>query len=906
MPLLVKFRSFLRNLFWSRLVDVDLDQEVRAHLDLLIEENLRAGMSPKEARRAARMELGGIEQVKEQVRERRIGNWLRSVISDCRYGFRMLRKSPGISLIAVLTLAVGIGANTTIFSVMNGVFFRPLPFRAAQRLVVLSEQNVRETNWTRNPAMATIFEWEKHARSFEQIELAVNNEETANLTLGNETERLKVQFVTAGLPTLLGVEPVIGRGFQVGEPTMSGAAAGVTAQILISQAMWQRHWAADPGVLGKHLDLFDRTLTIVGVMPTNAWVYPWLRNIDVWMAVDPASSPKEFLPELRWLGVLARLKPDVSPQQARAEMRVFAQQLADTHPENRDWTADALPPQEVWFGGQRRSFYLLLGAVGFVLLIACANVANLLLARAGARTSEMAIRASMGCTRVRILRQLLTESVLLALIGGALGLALSYWGVQLFIAVLPDLGSLADKIVMDARVLTFTFALATVTGILFGAFPAIHISTSDLNRFLKEGGDRSGGGVRNLGGNLLVVGEIALTLILLAGAGLMVNSFVRLQEVDFGYNPTHLLTASVELDGEKYKQFVEGDIQRTTPAADDFFQQTLGRLQNTPGVASAALEGALGQCLVRIAGRSDGDDKPTINFAEIDSSFLSTMQIHLSAGRNLTANDDERSPWVALINTTMAKRFFHDLSPIGKQIYLTLADSNGRKIDEPSPRVIVGVVADAQEFGVGRPPQTVTYIPYRQHIRDYLGGDAYTHFSKRLLLRTSGNPLAITRGLRAAIGEVDRTQVIANIQSMEQIVAEQLSPWRFMTQVLGTLAAIAIALAVMGTYGVMSYTVNRRTHEIGVRMVLGARSRDVLGIVLTQGLKLTVPGIVLGLAGAMALTRFLSRMLFGVPATDPVTFSVVSVLLAAIALAACYLPARRAIGVDPAKALRNE
>jgi predicted permease len=907
MPLLVKVRSFLRNLFLSRNVEVDLDQEVHAHVALLIEENIRAGMSPKEAQRAAWIELGGIEQVKEQVREKRIGNWLHSVISDCRYGFRMLRKSPGISLVAVITLALGIGANTTIFNIMNGIFFRPLPFRGADRLVVLNEQNVRERNWTRNPAMATIFDWEKNTRSFEQIELAVNNEETANLTLGNETERLKVQFVTVGLPDMLGIEPVIGHGFQAGEPTMSGAAGGMTSQVLISQAMWQRHWAGDPGVLGKQLTLLNGTFTIVGVMPTNAWVYPWLKNIDVWMAVDPASSPKEFLPELRWLGVLARLKPDISLRQARAEMNVLGRQLADAQPEtNRDWTADVLPPKDAWFAETRKSFYLLLGAVGFVLLIACANVANLLLARAGARTTEMAIRASMGCTRARILRQLLTESVLLGLIGGALGLALSYWGVKLFVVLLPDLAPLASSIVMDATVLTFTLALAAFTGILFGAFPALQISTSDLNRFLKEGGDRSGGGARNMGGSVLVVGEIALTLILLAGAGLMINSFVRLQGVDFGYNPAHLLTASVELDGEKYKQLLEGDLQRATPATDNFFQQTLQHLQNMPGVISAALEGATGQCLLRIAGRSDSGDKPTVNFAEADSSYVPTMQIHLISGRNLTATDDERSPWVALINATMAARFFPNESPLGKQIYLTLLDSNGRKVDEPSARVIVGVVADAKEFGPSRQTQPTTYVPYRQHIRDYLGGDAYTHFSKRLLLRTSGNPLSMAGIVRSIIGEVDRTQVVTDIRSMEQIVAEQVSPWRFMTQILGILAGIAITLAVIGTYGVMSYIVSRRTHEIGVRMALGARSSHVLGMVIKQGLKLTVPGIMLGLAGALMLTRFIGNMLYGVPPTDLLTFSVVSVLLAGIALAACYFPARRATGVDPVRALRNQ
>lgn len=829
-----------------------------------------------------------------------------SVLQDIRYGLRMLRRSPGVSVVAVLTLALGIGANTTIFSVMNGVFFRPLPFRGASRLVVLAERNLREQNWARNPAMTTVFDWEKQTQSFAQIELAVNNEETANLTMGNAAERLRVQFVTPGLPDMLGIEPEIGHGFRATEPTMGGAASGTYNNILISHAMWHRHWGGDPGVLGKSINLFNNSMTIVGVMPPNAWVYPWLRNIDVWMAVDPAASPKEFPPELRWLGVLARLKPDSSLKQARAEMKALGGRLAQAHPEtNRDWTAEALPPQEAWFGGAKKSFYLLLGAVGFVLLIACANVANLLLARAGGRTTEMAIRASIGGTRARILRQLLTESVVLALIGGVLGLAMSNWGVKLFVVLLPDLGSLVDKIEIDGRVLAFALGLASFTGILFGAVPAIRLSRFDLNRSLKEGGDRSGG-ARNLGGSLLVIGEVALTLILLAGAGLMVNTFVRLQRVDLGFNPAQMLTVNVELDGEKYKQFVEGDIQHVTPAVDDFFQRTVARLEKTPGVVSAALEGATGQCLLRIAGRSDSGEQPSVAFAEVDNNYVPTMQIRLLDGRNLTVQDDERSPWVALINTTMAKRYFSNETPIGKQIYLTLGDFSGRKVPEPSGRTIVGVVADNKEFGPSGQPQPMTYIPYRQHIRDYLGGNAYTHFAKRLLLRTSGNPLAMTRAARSVVGEVDPTQVVTEIRSMEQIVSEQLTPWRFMTQILGILAGVAITLAAMGTYGVMSYTVSRRTHEIGVRMALGAGSRDVLGMVLKQGLKLAVPGIALGLGGALALTRLIGNMLYGIPPTDLLTFSIVSVLLAGIALAACYFPARRAMGVDPVKALRNE
>jgi predicted permease len=897
----------LGELFRKERRERELAAEMESHLQMHIEDNLRGGMSAPEARREALMKLGGVEQTKENYRDRRGLPVLETLLQDFRFALRMLRKKPGFTAAAVLTLALGIGANTTIFSVMNSIFFRPLPFKGADRLVVLNERNVQNQGWQRNPAMATVFEWEKHARSFAQIELAVNNEETANLTLGNETERLRVQFVTPGLPDLLGIRPVLGHGFDAAEPTMSGASGGLYNELLISHAMWQRHWGGDPGVVGKHLDLLSANFTIVGVMPPNAWVFPWLKDVDVWIAANPASNSKEFPPELRWLSVLARLRPDISLRQAQAEMNVFGQQLTQAHPEtNRDWAAEALPLQESWFGNDRKSFYLLMGAVGFVLLIACANVGNLLFARAQARTTEMAIRASMGGTRARIVRQLLTESIVLGLIGGMLGLALSFWGVRLFVALLPELGTLADIVVIDGRVLTFTLGLATFTGILFGMVPAFRMSAIDLNRCLKEGGDRSGGSTR-IGGNLLVVAEVALTLILLAGAGLMVNSFVKLQGVALGFNPFNLLTANVELDGVKYKEFVEGDIQRVTPAVDDFFQHTVERLQRLPGVVSAALEGSAIECSLRILGRSEeGGEQPTARFAEADANYFHTMQIPLVEGRGLNVNDDDRSPWVAVITATLAKRLFPRENPLGKQISLTFADSGGRKIAETRAREIVGVVGDAKESGPSRPASAMIYVPHRQHIRDYLGGVAYMHLSKKLLLRTTGNPLAMTRAVRSAVGDVDRTQVVTNIRSMEQIMAETVSPWRFMMQILGILAGIAVTLAAVGIFGVMSYTVSRRTHEIGLRMALGASSRDMARLVLKHGLRLTVPGIALGVAGAMGLARVMGSALYGVGPSDPLTYVVVSVVLFLVASLASYLPARRAMKVDPLVALRYE
>jgi putative ABC transport system permease protein len=824
------------------------------------------------------------------------------LLQDLRFSLRMLAKSPGFAVVAALTLALGIGANTTIFSVVNGILFRPLPFQSADRLVMLSERNLQNRNWQQNPAMATVFEWEKNAKSFSQIELAVNNIETANLTLGNQTERIKVQFVTPGLTEMLGIKPVLGRGFS----TSDSIKLGQFETMLISYGLWQSHWGGDPNVIGKTGNLLNGTFTIVGVMPPNAWVYPWIRDVSAWVAVDPSKNAREFPPDLRWLGVLGRLRTDVSLQEARAEMKVFGQRLAEAHPEtNRDWIADAIPLRESWFGNDRKSLYLLLGAVGFVLLIACANVANLLLSRAGARTTEMAIRASLGSTRGRLVRQLLTESVTLALIGGIAGLALSFGGVKVFVALVHDL-PLSDQIIIDGTVLSFTLGLAMFTGVLFGIAPAIRISRLNLNQSLKEGGNRSGGTSRQVGGGLLVVGEVALTLILSIGAGLMVNSFVRLRKVDVGFNPAHLLTATVELDGAKYREYIEGDMQRVTPATDDFFQQTVERLQAMPGVTSVALEGAATRCLFDIAGRSnEGGEHPTAVFAEADARYFETMQIPLIEGRSLTSRDDERSPWVVVINSTMAKRFFPSGDPIGKQIYVTFAEGE-RKVAEGRPREIVGVFADAREFGPSEQTPAMMYLPYRQHIRDYPGGFAFTHMTKKLLLRTGGDPLALARTVQTVVGEVDRTQVVAEIKSVEQLTAEAVAPWRILMQVFGVLSGLGIALAALGIFSVMSYTVSRRTHEIGVRMALGASSGDVLGLVLMQGLRLTVPGIVLGLAGAIALTRLMGNMLYGVRPTDPTTFVAVSLLLSAAALLASYIPARRAMRVDPLVALRYE
>ncbi len=820
---------------------------------------------------------------------------LTSVLQDLRFGLRMLRRGPGVALAAIFTLGIGVGANTTIFSVVNAFLLRPLPFQQPDRLVTLWERNAKHPD-QRNPALGTSLEWKTHARSFAQFEFAVNYSETANIVAGNEAERIVTQWVSPGLLRMLGLKPVVGRDFN--------AQDAVQNNIYISHALWQRLWGGDPKVLGKRLDTSVGTFTIIGVMPPDSWVLPWARDPELWIPAKFADQRADT----RWFGCIARLKPGTTVEQAQAEMSIFGKRLAEAHPEtNKDWSATALPLRETWAGDDRSLLYMLMGAVGFVLLIACANVANLLLARSNARGTEMAVRASIGGSRARIVRQLLTESVLLALMGGALGLGLSYFGVALLMALIPDwILSAAGHVGIDGTVLGFTLCLSMLTGILFGLAPAMRVSKLDVNRALKEGGDRSGGG-RQLGGNLLAVGEVALTLVLLAGAGLMVNSFIRVSRVDFGFDRWHLLAADLELDGNTYRDLLPDDMQHLKPATDAYWQQAVERLEKMPGVISASFEGGTRQCPIRIAGRSEEGPEPTSAiFKEVSDRYFSTMRIPTLAGRVLAATDDERTPWVAVINATMAKRYFAKANPIGQQLYVGLTDTGGRRVAEGRPREIVGVVGDVRDFGVQQPVPAMMYVPWRQHIRDYPGGASRTHLAGQLVVRTSGNPLALKDTMRKIIAGIDRTQVVDGVYSMDQAVAEGISQWRIFTQIFGFLSMLAIILAAGGIYGVVSYTVSRRMHEIGVRIALGAGTRDVLRLVLKQGVKLVAPGIVIGLGGAFVVTRGLGELLYDVSPTDLPTFLAVSVLLGIIALAACYVPARRAMRVDPVRALRNE
>jgi putative ABC transport system permease protein len=824
---------------------------------------------------------------------------MKGLLQDIRYGSRMLTRTRSISAVAVLTLALGISVNALIFSLVNALLLRPLRLREPDRLVMLTEQNTKQQGWQRNPALATSLDWRKHAQSFAAIEFGVTYNESANLISGSETQRIETQFVSPDLLGMMGLKPMIGRGFSAQDATGPGS------NVIVSHSLWQQLWGGEPNVIGKSLETSLGTYTVIGVMPPDTWIVPWARNPGIWIPLDPAGPDQR--PDTRWWGCIARLKPGITVPRARAEMAVFGKRLAQADPDkNKDWELRVVPIRDYWYGQDKPLLVMLMGAVGFVLLIACANVANLLLARSGARATEMAIRSSMGGSRGRLIRQLLTESVFLALIGGVLGLGLSYLGVTLLFPLIPKQVLSVPPVSIDETVLGFTLVLSMLTGILFGLAPAVRVSRVDLNRALKEGGDRSGGS-RQLGGNLLVVGEMALTLVLLTGAGLMINSFIRVSRVNLGFDPLRLLLARVDLDGNSYRELMPDDMQRLKPATDAFWQEAVERLEKIPGVVSASFEGATRECPFRIAGRPEqAPETSSAVFVEAGEKYFATMQIPLRAGRPLGPRDDAGAPWVAVINAAMANRYFADGSPIGQQVFISFTDTGGRRVAEGRPREIVGVVGDVRMFGPANDPPAMIYVPFRQHIRDYPGGASSTHLSGTLVVRTSGNPLAYKQITHKVIGGIDRTQVVAAVASMEEAADAGVAQWRVYTQIFGFLAALAIVLAVGGIYGVVSFMVSRRTHEIGVRIALGAGYQQVIGMVLKQGLKLVLLGILIGLAGAYGLTRGVQQLLYEVSPTDVPTLLIVCLVLSVVSITACYLPARRAMRVDPVRALRNE
>jgi putative ABC transport system permease protein len=832
------------------------------------------------------------------------------MFQDLRYGFRILRQRPGFTLAAVIALALGIGANTAIFSVVNAVLLRPLPFPDPERLLVVWQTSQQGEYSQLSFTYPNYDELRKQCQVCEDV--GAWNSYTSTrfaLTGGAQPEQAQYAIVSASLFSVLGVKPALGRAF-LPEEDQPGAARVA----IISYDLWQRRWAGNPKLIGQAVAFDGQSYIVVGVMPPG-FVFPrFPRDAEIWtpLSGDP-NQGRRFSPGTRYLNVMARLKAGATLAQAEAEMDIIARRMERQDPQfNRGLGLSPTPLHRQLTGHLRLALFTLLGAVGFVMLIACANVANLLLARAASRRQEIAMRLALGASRWRLARQLLTESLLLASLGGAAGLLLAAWGVDALSIIPYNAASYYvpysvthDQITLDGRVLGFTFALSMLAGVIFGLAPALQSSRPDVNVTLKgpgassfSGGD--GGRWRHTRG-LLVSAEVALSLMLLVGAGLMIKSFAHLQDVDPGFEPERVLTADISLPRAKYP-----DGQKIAA----FHDQALARLASLPGVAAAGLSSSLplGGTNADTSFFIDGQptleprDRPHTYPRTISPDYFRAMGIRVLEGRAFTEQDHAQAPRVAIINETMARRFWPAQTALGKRVALDL-EAMRFFPDRPPQfdlaagmREIVGVVRDVRHEGLETEPQPEMYVPDRQRPEREMN----------LVVRAAGDPTNLAAAVRNAVYAIDPDQPVANVKPMSSLLADSVAKPRFNYLLLTLFAAVALTLTVTGVYGVASYAVARRTREMGIRLALGAQGLDVLKLVIGEGMKPVIAGLGLGLAGSYALTRVMESLLFNVSATDPTIFAGVAAMLAIVAMLACYLPARRATKVDPAIALRSE
>jgi putative ABC transport system permease protein len=795
---------------------------------------------------------------------------------DIRYGFRMLARKPGFTAVAVLTLALGIGANTAIFSVVNAVVLQPLSYPESNRLVQLWERNDAADLSYFAVSVPHYFAWKERAKTLN--DMGAFREDGFNLTIESEAVRVEGARVTASLLPVLGVEPARGRNFLPEEEW-----SGDEHMVILTEGFWRRRFGADSNLLGQTIILDGAAHTVVGIMPTG-FVFPVQEQVEVMILYG--LNPSQAKEGEHFLRVVARLKPGVALDQARAEMATIADQLGrDSTGRYSGWTVqiESLYNSTVW--QVQEPLLILLGAVALVLLIACVNVANLLLARSTTRNKEMAIRTALGAGRFRLIRQLLIESVLLAVVSGAAGLLLAWWGVDALLALLPSGLPRQGEIGMDAQVFGFAFAVSLLTGVLSGLGPALHRSRTDLQEALKEGGRTLASGGKFPIRSFLVVGELALALVLLVGAGLLVQTFLHLQKVEPGFNPTNTLAMEVTPLQSKYP----GPEQRVL-----FFRELLDRCRALPGVESAAavhvlpLAGGSANSLF-IEGRPapPRGKTPMVSIRAISDDYFNTLGVPLMSGRFLTEREAWGNPRSVIVNQAMARRYWPDEEPVGKRIGW---NPKGPWLE------IVGIVGDVKETGLAEEVQPAVYVPYL----------SASFPTMQLLVRTATDPLSLVDSIRRQAQLMDKNQAIAGFMTLEQFLSGVTAQPRFSALLFGLFAAVALLLAAVGIYGVVSFSVARRTHEIGIRMALGACPLDVLRLVVMQGMRLVLIGVVLGALGAYALGRVVSSLLFGVSPTDPGTFAAMALLLGVVALLACYLPARRATTVDPMVALRYE
>jgi predicted permease len=880
----MKLLSYLRSLLETHrsTSDRELDEELLSHIQNHADDLERSGLPRSEAERRARIAFGSPEKAKESVREQRPGFFLETLANDIRFALRILRKSPGFTCVAILTLALGIGANTAIFSVVDAVLLRPLPYTQPDRIVTVSESEHPFDLLSKNEvATGNFVDWRARNQVFAEIGAA--HYPGYSITGEGSPERVQATDISAGMLRMLGLRPELGREFNSSDDRY-----GAPRVLMLTHELWKSRYGADPNIVGKTIHLDTNPYTVVGVLPPGL-IFP-VERAEVWIPLEQNISPTDMhWYSSHYLDVYARLKPGVTVTQANQEMSRIAAQIKKEQPEsNSGGAALVIPLQEDLAGEIRPALLTLLAAVGFVLLIACANVANLFLVRAVGRSKELATRMALGAGKARLIRQMLTESVLLGLAGGCAGLLVANWTRQILLALSPKSLPHSNAIETDSRVLLFTFLISVSTGLLFGLVPALRGTGLNLSSAL-HGTSRSttsGKSTQRLR-NLLVVVEIAISLVLLTGAGLTMRSFLQLRNTNLGFRSDHAVTARISIPKDRYPK----DEQVAA-----FYDQVLERIHATAGVESAGmisylpLTGSAFDNSFDIVGQPPRpeSDRTYSQIRFVDPDYFGVLGIPLLSGRGFTAHDRLGSARAIVLSEAMAHRFFPGTNPVGQQIIVHAG------LDE-SPWQVVGIVGDVRT-DISSTPEPTMYLPYPQFPYRYMVLAVRTHADTGSMLET----------IRNTVNSVDPDLPVYQMRTLAQLIDESLIPWRFSMTLLCFFAAMALLLAAAGIYGVMAYLVEQRTHEVGVRMALGAQRSDVVRLVVGHGAKLAVFGVLAGLVFSFALTRLMSSLLVNVSVTDPLTLGAVASLLLCVALAACYFPARRAASVEPVVALRNE
>jgi len=865
--------------WWRKKREADLEEEVRSHLQMAARERVEGGDAATEAERAARREFGNVGLVKETTRDVWGWQWLENLYNDARFGLRVLGKSPSFSSVAILTLALGIGANTAVFTVVHGVLLQPMPFPEPDRLFLVS-YSPQHGPFETGPSLSDhdYLEFRDQDRLFEHLTSFTGSR--VNLTRAGDPAQIPAVSVTIDFFSTLQARPEVGRGFLAEEDQ-----PGRDNVVVLSSKLWNERFGSDPQVLGKTIKLDSISRTVVGIMPAG-FGFPY--DAEVWLPlgirIDSHNSYSR--------PVVGRLKTGISRQQAQAELETFTKRLPRRPGENKqDLVAQIIPLKELLVANIRQSLLIFAGAVGFVLLIAGANVANLFLARAAGRGQEMAVRSALGAGRWRLTRQLLTESTLVSVAGGVVGIVLAFWSVPALIALAPA-GKIPrmEMIRIDASILAFTFGLSVISGMVFGLAPTLRATRRDVRESLKQAGrslTERHEGMRSV----LVISEIALALVLLTGAGLMLKSFLRLRAVKPGFEPENVMTMTVDLPESAY---------RTAAQLRAFHTRTLESLSNLPGVlATGAVNWKpLGSELTMGDFQVEGGqplpsgymvDKPCVS-----PGYFRAMRIPLLRGREFAEDDDSTAPGVVIVSQSVARSLWPGSDPLGKRISME---------DHPKPGdwlTIVGVVDDVKQQGLAKKSDPAIYQPYLQITHPFF----LNHMT--FVARTASNPLGVPSGMRAVLSEVDKDQPVQSIAAMDNLIAATTAEPRFQARLLAVFAIMALALAIVGIYGLLAYSVAQRTHEIGVRIALGAQTADVVRMLLRSTLVLVGEGIMIGTAGALAVTRVLAKFLFEVKPNDTPTIAAVALTLVCAALVACYIPARRAMRVDPMVALRHE